>query len=42
MTQREQRDPSLRPYRVFMYLLFLAGLCWFGGAMLFSVIDYLW
>ena len=34
-------DPSLRPYRLFVYGTFFVGLTWFCGAMLWAVIDYL-
>lgn len=34
-------DPSLRPFRLGVYITFFVGLAWFAGAMLWAVVDYL-
>ena len=40
-SERRGFDPSLRPYRVAVYVTFGAFLLWFCGGLLFSVIGYL-
>ena len=37
---RRGYDPELRPYRVTTYVVFIGGILWLCGSMLYSLIDY--